>query len=552
MKIKRAQGGQRAAIYLRMSSNPQKDSISQQREACLLYAADHGYEIIDEYADEGISGISSKLKRAGFQRLVADAEAGKFEFVICWEQNRASRSKPREFFAEMNPLVDAGVKLVFTDKGIVDLDKFVDFLTTAVGANSGNDYVLSMARSVVRGQHEKKAAKGLWVSGTPPLGLTYVKEGPDAGQIILGDPIDVETVRLMFRWYSEGYSDRGIVVKLAAERCLVRTQRFVQKALTNPLYAGDYRWNANSRARFFGLRNGRITPDFTTGKNGADDIVYIEGNHPAIIDRETFSRVQIMRAERSKKTTPFRNGGEHLLTGLCRCAKCGHKFTGHRYKKDGRLTLSCNGYRLGICKGNHVNQRDVVASVVATFDQILGDEYVDGIRKAYAEDIARGRETTDVDAIRRELQRRQEAFTDTRAKLSKLPDDLLADFAEDLRLQKLEIATLERRLQDATEITGDPLAKLDEQIDTLRDVVGELRAAVFEIADTEPRLVRQLLAAAIDTIELDVDCQVVSDRHHRFTLQGGTMRLKPGFNLLPASSKRFQVTGVPLVIVKAA
>jgi site-specific DNA recombinase len=535
MKIKKALASKRAAIYLRMSSNPQKDSIPQQREACLLYASDNGFEIVGEYADEGISGISSKLKRAGFQRLVTDAQAGKFEYVICWEQNRASRSKPREFFAEMNPLVDAGVKLVFTDKGIVDLDKFSDFLTTAVGANSGNDYVLSMARSVVRGQHEKKAARGKWVSGTPPLGLDYVKGGDDAGQIILGDPVDVETVRLMFRWYCEGFSDRGIVIKLRDERGIVRTQRFVQSALTNPLYAGDYRWNANSRARFFGLRNGRITNEFTTGKTGVDDVIYIESNHPAIIDRETFSRVQIMRAERSKKTTPFRNGGEHLLTGLCRCSKCGHKFTGNRYKKGDRLTLTCNGYRLGVCKGNHVNQRDVVASIVASFDEILSETHVAKIREAYAESLVDAHNADDVEALSRELDKLQKQYAETRAKLAKLPEDLIADFADDLRSQKAEIKALESRIEAASAPVGDELDKLTEQVESLGDVVSELKRAVLEIADTEPQLVRQLIASIVETVVLDVDCRVVSDRFHRFTLTGGEIQLKPGFNLIPAS-----------------
>ncbi|QDV41429.1 hypothetical protein Enr13x_12680 [Stieleria neptunia] len=534
MKIKKQGGQKRAAIYLRMSSSPQKDSISQQREACLLYASDTGYQIVGEYADEAISGVSSEHKRNGFQKLVTDAEAGQFEYVVCWSQSRASRSKPRQFVAEMNPLADAGVKLVFTDRGVVDMDDLPGFLMSTIDAHSNNDYVMKMAREVVRGQNDKRAAKGLWVAGRPPFGLATVK----GGKIIVGDPDDAETIRLMFKWYAEGFSDRSIVHKLADERGVTKTQRFVQKVLTNPLYAGDYRWNANSSGRFFALRDGRVTKDFETGKNAEADVVFIPNNHEAIVDRELFTRVQMMRAERSTKTTPFRNGGEHLLTGLCRCSKCGQKFTGHRYKgKNGnpdRLTLSCNGYRQGTCQANYVNQRDVVASVVASFDQLIDQDKADALREAYADSLRDDRPSVNVKALRASLATAQADYDNLRGKLAKLPDDLLADFTDDLRKKKAQIEKLQSRIDAASVPEVDQLSRFDEQLDMLGDVVGELKAAIAEIADTEPRLVRNLLATICESIKLDVTDRG-KGKSPRFELIDGEITVKPGFNLIPAS-----------------
>lgn len=534
MKVKKNSGAKRAAIYLRMSSSPQKDSISQQREACLLYASDNGYQVIDEYADEAISGVSSQLKRKGFQSLVSDAEAGKFEYVICWSQSRASRSKPRQFVAEMNPLADAGVKLVFTDRGEVDMDDLPGFLMSTIDAHSNNDYVMKMAREVVRGQRDKRAKRGLWVAGRPPYGLATT----DDGEIIIGDELEAQTIRLMFRWYAEGFSDRGIVIKLAEERGEKKTQRFVQKVLTNPLYAGDYRWNASSKARFFALRGDRVTKDFTTGKNDEADTVFIPNNHPAIVDRELFTRVQMMRAERSTKTTPFRNGGEHLLTGLCRCSKCGQKFTGHRYKgKNGKpdtLTLSCNGYRLGTCTANYVNQRDIVASVVASFEDFFDDDKARTLRDAYADSLRDDSPETSVEALTASLTRSQGEYDALRAKLAKLPDDLIADFTEDLRQKKSEIDGLKERIKAASVPRDDHLVRFDTQLAGLSDIVGELKSAIAEIVDTEPRLVRNLIAAICESIELDVHDRG-KGKSPRFELVDGQITLKPGFNLIPAS-----------------
>ncbi|QDT07784.1 hypothetical protein K227x_62120 [Rubripirellula lacrimiformis] len=543
MRVSRSKGSKRAVIYLRMSSNPQKDSIPQQREACLLYAADHGYEVVAEYADEAITGIASKLKRSGFQQLVEDAQAGKFEFVICWEQNRASRSKPREFFAEMDPIASAGVKLVFTNKGVVDLDKFTDFLTVACDANSANDYVLSMARSVVRGQHEKKATKGKWVGGTPPFAMDYIrtdpKKDPKAGDIVLGDPDDVETVRCVFRWYQEGFSHRGILEKMQSERGVKRTQNFVQRMLVNPFYVGDYRWNRKTRGRFFALRDGRITDDFKAGVNEESDTVYIPNNHPAIIDRETWTRVQHLVAERSTKTTPFRNGGVHLLTGLCRCARCGSGFSGSRHKgKNGnldRLVLTCNGYRHGTCGANYVDQRDIVASVVASLDSVLSPEHVEKIREEYYANVADRREGNNAEALRRSLVKREAEYAELRGKIQKLPPDLLEDFTGDLRQHKAEIEKMRGDIAEAEAVDRDnstPSVKFDSQLSTLTNIVADLKEAVADLVDTEPRLVREMLAALVESISLDVEPRKVSEKHTRYDLKSGEITLKPGFNLI--------------------
>src|SRR5687768_7427340 len=81
--------------YLRMSSDKQEASISDQRKEVAAYCARHGYRIVREYIDEGISGWKGK-ERHGFQQLIADAPGGEFQAVICWDQSRFSRFDPME------------------------------------------------------------------------------------------------------------------------------------------------------------------------------------------------------------------------------------------------------------------------------------------------------------------------------------------------------------------------------------------------------------------------------------------------------------------------
>ena len=95
-----------------MSSDKQEASIPEQREAVERYAADHGYRIVHEYLDEGISGDKTS-KRMAFLRMHHDACNGRdFDAILCWNQNRFGRFNSMEAGYWIHPLMQAGVTLV--------------------------------------------------------------------------------------------------------------------------------------------------------------------------------------------------------------------------------------------------------------------------------------------------------------------------------------------------------------------------------------------------------------------------------------------------------
>lgn len=82
----------RAAQYLRMSTEHQRFSIDAQKLAISKYAKEHGYEIVETYADPGRSGLSLK-GRKGLQRLLTDAldRNRHFEAVLVLDVSRWGR-----------------------------------------------------------------------------------------------------------------------------------------------------------------------------------------------------------------------------------------------------------------------------------------------------------------------------------------------------------------------------------------------------------------------------------------------------------------------------
>src|SRR3954454_25166071 len=80
----------RAAIYLRVSTSGQ--TTENQRRELQIVATQRGWKVVAEYEDAGISGAKGRDKRPGFDRMLKDATAGRFDIVAAWSVDRLGRS----------------------------------------------------------------------------------------------------------------------------------------------------------------------------------------------------------------------------------------------------------------------------------------------------------------------------------------------------------------------------------------------------------------------------------------------------------------------------
>jgi DNA invertase Pin-like site-specific DNA recombinase len=85
-------GGLRAvcALYMRVSTKGHGQTTDTQAVALREYAQRRGFDVVEEYRDEGISG--SKDSRPALDRLMKDARARKFDVVIVARFDRFARS----------------------------------------------------------------------------------------------------------------------------------------------------------------------------------------------------------------------------------------------------------------------------------------------------------------------------------------------------------------------------------------------------------------------------------------------------------------------------
>ena len=85
----------RVACYIRVSTSEQclhGLSLQSQREALISYAKAHNMQVVDIYADEGITARKALNKRLQFQRLIKDVQAGKIDLILVTKLDRWFRN----------------------------------------------------------------------------------------------------------------------------------------------------------------------------------------------------------------------------------------------------------------------------------------------------------------------------------------------------------------------------------------------------------------------------------------------------------------------------
>ncbi len=105
----------RVALYLRVSTDKQT-TINQERE--LRQIVEHsGWEIVEVYQDQGISGAKGRDKRPGFDAMCKDAARRKFDLVMAWSVDRLGRSL-QDLVAFLSELHAFGIDLFLHQQGI--------------------------------------------------------------------------------------------------------------------------------------------------------------------------------------------------------------------------------------------------------------------------------------------------------------------------------------------------------------------------------------------------------------------------------------------------
>ena len=115
MTLKKNITRKRAAIYIRVSTDGQ--TVDNQRLELEQAAEGAGWEIVEIYDDNGVSGAKSREHREAFDRLCKDATRRKFDVVMSWSVDRLGRSL-QDLIGFLGELHAVGVDLYLHQQGL--------------------------------------------------------------------------------------------------------------------------------------------------------------------------------------------------------------------------------------------------------------------------------------------------------------------------------------------------------------------------------------------------------------------------------------------------
>ena len=348
----------RLGIYIRLSKEDLKkgkddsNSVKNQRDLLNDFYRRNidEFESITEYVDDGHTGTDAN--REDFQRLLADVMSGKINCVIVKDLSRFARNYSDAGSLIDNLFVQMGVRFISLAEN-VDSYKNPDSVSNIIVpiTNVMNDNYCYQTSKKIRQVFDYKRRNGQYIGAFAPYG--YVKHPKDKHRLIV-DPDAAENVKLIFTMLIQGSSKRAIALYLnehgvpspsaykVQKGLPVSTRgyddpmwgaRMIHSILTNPTYTGDLA-QGRSRVKSYKVRQIEAVP--------REEWVEVAGTHEAIIDYETFDKVQAL-LQRDTRTSP--KGREvHLFSGFLKCADCGRAIT-RCVGKNNNVYYSCSTYK---------------------------------------------------------------------------------------------------------------------------------------------------------------------------------------------------------------
>jgi DNA invertase Pin-like site-specific DNA recombinase len=360
-KITASHLARKAVVYLRQSSLAQvKHNTESQRLQYALQDTAKAYgfacvEVID--TDLGMSAASGAHTREGFKQLLASIALGEVGIVLSREPSRLSRTD--KDWCQLMELCRVLNTLIGDAECVYDLNRLDDQLILGI---KGTLSVVELGTLKLRLQQgrEAKARRGE-LGRSPQPG--YVMD--EATSRLVKDPnLRVqEAIALVFSRFEALGSLRQTHLWFHQERIELPVNKphgghfrlvwqlpspsFLGDMLNNPMYAGAYVYGR--RPTEVVVRQGQAVKRPGRPRAAQDASVFIAQHHEAYVSWEVYQRnLNTLRGNGANfaqdDAAQGVRGGQGLLTGLLRCARCGRKLNIRYWGKQGTAArYLCSG-----------------------------------------------------------------------------------------------------------------------------------------------------------------------------------------------------------------
>ena len=501
----------RIAIYIRLSKEDargfdESESVSNQRAIIEEHIASFNdgdeYIIVDEYVDDGISGTTDD-EREDFQRMLSDIKKGRINCVIVKDLARSFRNYSDQGYYLDDWFPRFNVRFISLFHQPLDSYKEPQNMRSIAVPIQGvlNENHCAETSDKVREVFDMKRRNGEHIGSFAAYG--YIKDPNDKNALVI-DEEAAEVVRDIFTKFLDGMSKNAIVHYLnehgvlspaayKRERLGLKYQNpsidpakrplwgavTITSILKNRMYCGDM-VQGRYRVKSYKIHVQEVVPE--------DEWYIVENTHEAIIERDTFDKVQRLLL-RDTRTAPQKKQ-IYLFSGFLRCADCGKAMT--RSKVGGTVYYYCRTYKdqsKSACTKHTIKHNRLEVAVLYAIQQqvYLAVDYTKTIERINRAPLVKSQSKKLADAIEQKERHMKEDYEEQAEALNEVIEKLRAEQAELENGIDTENPFLKafRQYGNIEKLTRDVLIEL---VDHIKVYEGGNISIVFRFADELRRI----------------------------------------------------------------
>lgn len=310
-------GFKAAAVYVRMSTEHQQYSTSNQMDVITGYARLNSMEIVREYSDEGKSGLNIEGRDA-LARLIEDVRSGNapFQCILVYDVSRWGRFQDADESAYYEFICrQAGIEVHYCAEQFVNDGSPISTIVKGVKRAMAGEYSRELSAKVFQGAC-RLIRLGYKQGGVAGYGLRRMlvdQAGQPKGTLVLGEQKSIQTDRVILvpgpdnevadvRWMFHVFVNEGLTETEIAGILNCRgvktdfnrewTRGTVHQVLTNEKYIGNNVYHRTS----FKLKRKHV-------RNEPADWVRADGAWNPIVEPEMFHQAQGIILERSRRVS---------------------------------------------------------------------------------------------------------------------------------------------------------------------------------------------------------------------------------------------------------
>jgi DNA invertase Pin-like site-specific DNA recombinase len=470
-------------------------------------------EIIDK--DLGASASTGSRQRLGFQQLLTSVAVGDVGLILSRELSRLSRSD--KDWCHLMEICQLFNTLIGDESTLYDPNQFDDQLVLGIKGTLSVAELGVLKMRLLHGK-EAKAKRGELFTTVAP---GYVREGEtiikdpnrrvqEAIELVFNKFLELGSIRQTYTWFIDN------AIELPTNKCLggrcqvvwkLPALTFIPSVLHNPIYAGAYVYGR--RAVQTVLEQGQLRKRQSAVRAADQAKVFIKDHHEQYISWQTYLRIQRMIDQNGTNFQPNEailavREGCGLLTGLLRCARCGHKLHVRYWGKQGTTPRY-------LCNGDYQNGgRYCIGFSGAAADRRISEEVlkiisVRGVAASLeAIDTLESQHADQQQALQRQLQ--QLEYEAQRAFLQYDQADpnhrLVVDTLEQRWNEKLEQVEQIRSALDSAQVAPQQLSDQDKQ--RIR-ALGHYFGQTWNRQDCPMMLKKKIIRCLVNEIIVDID-----------------------------------------------